>query len=481
MATAGSGHTGIYNSRPGLPTFGNFGNTLLERSNPGLRKSTPDSEALASSDEEVEHSRLRSLAQSKANPMRRSSVLAEQTHDPRRLSLAGNNTHSPGPGSQPNTPGTSHESWSAISPSVSAWNGAAAYPFGTSIWGASSRDPPTRLQEVRNDLDNRESRLSFSIPQQPSPAAQRSMSFSVGQSEQSSAPPVNDNLSHSGAPGLTRRTSRPSNLGQDFGGLSSVSESEDAGFFTTSSHTTQTKGQTRALSTTSTHTASSSALHNTPSLLRTTSSTSTFRNPRFTSSLLEASEVAIDDADDAMAQSRYPIRNAPSRRLSDYQAIPTRQPNAPPFSSAGFGSTRNTPHWSSNLDFGQLDPIPQSRRHSFADIPTRRGSLDTHGMTRVPSPQAQRLTGIQEEDDQSYEDGSQGGGQLAHECKLIFSFAKTAILGGPWALREGVSRRDYVTKLPLSEVTTSATTSFGDFRIQLGFVWAAYDAGALPG
>lgn len=419
MATAGSGHAGIYNSRSGLPTFGNFGNTLLERSNPGLRRSTPDSEALASSDEEVEHSRLRSIAQSKTNPIRKSSFLADQSHDSRRLSFAGNNAHSPGPGSQPNTPGTSHENWSTISPSVGAWNGASAYPFGTNIWGASSRDPPARLQEVRNDSENR---LPFSTSSQPNSSVQRSMSFSVGQSEYNSSPTM-DNFPGSAAPGLTRRTSRPSNLGQEFSGLSRVNESEGAGFFTTTSpQAAQLKGGSRALSNASTHTTTSAALHNTPSILRSTSSTSAFRNPRFTSSLLEASEVAIDDAEDTMAQSRYPVRNAPSRRLSDYQAIPTRQPNVAPYSSAAFGSTRNTPHWSSNLDFGQLDTIPQSRRHSFADIPTRRGSMDTHGMFKTPTPpytQDQRLTNVKEEDAQSYEDGSQGGVQIGHEGKSL--------------------------------------------------------------
>lgn len=380
MATAGSGHTGIYNSRSGLPTFGNFGNTLLERSNPGLRRSTPDSEVLASSDEEVEHSRLRSIAQSKTNQIRKSSFLADQSHDSRRLSFATGSAHSPGPGSQPNTPGTSNENWGTISPSVGAWSTASAYPFGTNIWGASSRDPPARLQEVRND---NESRPPYPASSQPNAAVQRSMSFSVGQTEYSS--PAGDSFSGSAAPGLTRRTSRPSNLGQEYSSLSRVSESEGGDFFS-SSQATQTKSGSRALSNASAQTTPSSVLHNTPSLLRSTSSTSGFRNPRFTSSLLEESELAIDDTEDTMSQPRYPIRNAPSRRLSDFQAMPTRQPHLPSYTSAGFASTRHTPQWSSNLDFGQLDTIPQSRRHSFVDIPTRRGSMDTHGKHPTPSP-----------------------------------------------------------------------------------------------
>src|SRR5690349_17735946 len=49
--------------RSGMPAFGAFGtqqasaSLLFEKSNPGLRRSTPDSEALASSDDEVDQNR----------------------------------------------------------------------------------------------------------------------------------------------------------------------------------------------------------------------------------------------------------------------------------------------------------------------------------------------------------------------------------------------------------------------------------------
>ena len=182
MAATGSGQPHSFASRSGLPTFGNFGNTLLERSNPGLRKSTPDSEALASSDEEVEQSRLRAAAHRKQLSNRRSSLLADQNADSsRRLSFAGNSSYSPATGSQPNTPGVSNDTWPAISPGAGAWNTGSAYPFGTNIWGANSRDPPTRLQEVRQDVSD--SRQPFSMPTQPNSFVQRSMSFSVGQTE----------------------------------------------------------------------------------------------------------------------------------------------------------------------------------------------------------------------------------------------------------------------------------------------------------
>ncbi|KAK5953190.1 hypothetical protein OHC33_005758 [Knufia fluminis] len=399
MATTGSGQPGSFASRSGLPTFGNFGNTLLERSNPGLRKSTPDSEALASSDEEVEQSRLRSAAQRKALSNSRSSLFTDQTSEvPRRLSFAGNNPYSPAIGSQPNTPGASNDAWSSVSPGVGAWNTASAYPFGTNIWGANSRDPPSRLQEVRQD--NSQSRIPFAIPSQPNSSAQRSMSFSVGQSEYDTPANGMDTTSRP-VQGLTRRTSRPSNLGHEYGGLSSVNENEDADqYFTGAPQSGQAaRLQARAMSNTS-QTASSA-----------------FRGTRLRNAPLEGSEIAVDDVDESAMQYRVPVRNAPSRRLSDFQPTnPTRQPIGPHYSNATFGNTRNIPHWSSNLDFGQLDTIPQSRRHSFADVPTRRGSMGSNGMPRIPltylpSPTGIEsvLTAVKEEDDQSasYDAGSQ--------------------------------------------------------------------------
>jgi len=399
MTATGSSQPSNFAARSGLPTFGNFGNTLLERSNPGLRKSTPDSEALASSDEEVEQSRLRSAAQRKVLSNRRSSFFAEQNSEAsRRLSFAGNNAYSPALGSQPNTPGVSNDTWSSISPGVGAWNTASAYPFGTSIWGANTRDPPARLQEVRQD--HPENRVPFPIPSQSNPSVQRSMSFSVGQSEYDTAPNTMEVTSRPGQ-GLRPRTSRPNNLGHEYGGLSSVNENEDTDRYFTGApqNGLGTRGQARTMSNTS------------------QAASSAFRATRLRNHMLEAPELAVDDGEEPATQLRYPIRNQPSRRLSDFQpTVPTRQPNGPLYSSATFGNPRNTPHWSSNLDFGQLDTIPQSRRHSFADVPTRRGSMGSNGMPRIPptfdpSPPGPDLllTTIKEEDElsASYDAGSQ--------------------------------------------------------------------------
>ncbi|KAK5106881.1 hypothetical protein LTS08_001004 [Lithohypha guttulata] len=374
MAAGGPGQQSSFASRSGLPTFGNFGSALLERGNPGLRKSTPDSEALASSDEEVEQSRLRSAAQRKPNVNRRSSLLMDQNNnnEPRRLSFA-NVSHSPAVGSQPNTPGASHETWSAISPGAGAWSSSSAYPFGTNIWGANSRDLPTRLQEVRQD--NTENRLSYHTPSQPNPSVHRSMSFSVGQNEYEPSQSTMDAFSRP-PHGLNRRSSRPGTLGYDYGGLARVNESEDNEPPPT--HNPQFGPATR----TSTRTMSNNSNYTT---------SSAFRGTRLRNPALEGAEIAIEDVDEP-TQLRQPIRGAPSRRLSDFQsALPTRQSAASNLSIMNLGNARNTPHWSSNLDFGQLDTIPQSRRHSFADVPTRRGSMGSNDM----------LTRREEEDNQS--------------------------------------------------------------------------------
>lgn len=363
MSSNGPGQPPNFAARSGLPTFGNFGSALLERGNPGLRKSTPDSEALASSDEEVEQSRLRSSAHRKTATNRRSSLLAERQNSnesAHRLSFA-NISRSPAIGSQPNTPGASHDTWSAISPSVGAWNSGSAYPFGSNIWGANSRDPPPRLQEVRSG--NSETRMPFNIPAQPNQVVQRSMSFSVGQTEYESSSTgmdVNSRPDH----GLTRRSSRPGTLGHEYGGLSRVNESEDSEPFsaTSATFTPNSRGVARAMSNTSNYT-----------------STSAFRSMRQRNSTHDISEMAIEDNDEP-SMLRQPIRGATSRRMSDLQStISTRAGGNSLYAGTTPGNSRNAPHWSSNLDFGTLDTIPQSRRHSFADVPTRRGSLGSNG------------------------------------------------------------------------------------------------------
>lgn len=382
MSATGSGHTSSFASRSGLPTFGNFGNTLLERSNPGLRRSTPDSEALASSDEEVEQSRLRS-AQRKTMSNRRSSLLSDQNHgDSRQFSHhPGNHPYSPSTGSQPNTPSVSQDTWTSISPSVGAWNTASAYPFGPNIWGANSRDPPPRLQEVKQD-NSAENRFPFPIPPQPNPTVQRSMSFSVGQSDYEPTPTFTSTSTMEypprAVPGLTRRSSRPTNMGHDFGGLARVNESDDPEDpyavtpLSTSHH--PSRNITRTLSTTSTPT--------NHSLFR--SSRSNLNHPG-----LDISEVAIEEFDDSLDMHRVQRGPPPGRRMTE--AAPIRQPHNPTTMNSGFtNNSRNNTTWSTIPPNNHFNPAT-SRRHSFAEMPTRRGTPGSQGMLRIPPPPPARI------------------------------------------------------------------------------------------
>jgi hypothetical protein len=71
-------------------------------------------------------------------------------------------------------------------------------------------------------------------------------------------------------------------------------------------------------------------------------------------------------------------RNNNLRRMSE-QAITVadRQPLSPN-ENRNFDSVRRA-HWQTTLGFGPIPEAPQSRRHSFADIPTRHGSFSSTG------------------------------------------------------------------------------------------------------
>lgn len=100
----------------------------------------------------------------------------------------------------------------------------------------------------------------------------------------------------------------------------------------------------------------------------------------------ESSEYAVDvdDSNDITADAA--AKRAFGRRMSEFGSGPFR---------TSF-SLENRPLenvkkaiWSSSLGFGGLGDIPQSRRHSFADIPTRQPSIGSIGdqvLTQEPGP-----------------------------------------------------------------------------------------------
>lgn len=104
-----------------------------------------------------------------------------------------------------------------------------------------------------------------------------------------------------------------------------------------------------------------------------------FRNHRMRNNTLECGDLAIEDHDDVGVPLDYPARAAFGRLgeqiLNDF--------DKQPLSTAQI-ENRNTEsakraHWQTSLGFGSIPEIPQSRRHSFADVPTRQGSISSTG------------------------------------------------------------------------------------------------------
>lgn len=367
-----------------MPVFGTYSNSqasiLLEKSNPGLRRSTPDSEALASSDEELEPSRLRNInRQSMAQPTRRTFSLADHPSIHRKPSMTASGTYSPS-NSNPATPAADQNPWPAMSPSGTTWGSSSGYPWNGSIWAHDSkREPPARLQEVHQGEND--AGIPFSIPLQPTVKTYRSQSYSVGQNDQPASIHPNHPAGTSVSaevgrtrttgqyPPLQRRTSRPGMMSAgDVGGLGRLREVDDDE--ETLDVTQRNVDQAREIERLEEENArlraaqrerkmsSNSAAHAQPA----------FRNTQIRGAVPEESDLAVDDSE-GPAQFRNGISRRFSEQLGQYSDGQASSP-------VGHRLSR----WNTAGNYGRLADIPQSRRHSFAaDVPTRQGSFSSHG------------------------------------------------------------------------------------------------------
>ncbi|KAJ4522743.1 hypothetical protein HRR78_000231 [Exophiala dermatitidis] len=391
-------------SRGPMPAFGTFGahqasaSLLLEKSNPGLRRSTPDSEALASSDDEVEHAKATAASNVKPNRNgRRKSWLNDVTsaNINRKPSVSG--PYSPST-SHPGTPRSEQSPWTNINPSTGVgWpSQQTSYPW--TIWGQDGRkDPPARLQEVLPAANgNGEGGIPFTIPLQPTPKTYRSQSYSVGQLDTTSAPSIPNPVSTSAEatrtrlggqyPSLQRRTSRTSGLGTvETGGLGRLREVEDDEEELRNSRMSEAIAteQARMIERLEKENAqlrqAAQTQHD-----RTLSGASTstqpppgFRNTRLRAAVPEEAEVAVDDREDLPLSAGFGGRDHNTRRMSE-QALGF--PDRPTLSSTehrNLESVRKA-QWQTSLGFGPILEAPQSRRHSFADVPTRHGSFSSN-------------------------------------------------------------------------------------------------------
>lgn len=425
--------------KPVLPSkAGANASIRLEKGKPGVRRSTPDSEALTSSDDEFEHLHQVMTAHTApiAKPTRRTSWLNEVPHNlPRKASLTTSGTLA-SPGSIPSSSAADQPVWAtATSPSLNSsmsWGHGGSFPWATGIWTSETRkEPPPRLTELSQSptmptmavtssgVDEilsptarsmtGESSIPFTIPLHPTPKTYRSQSYSVGQLD-----PETMNLMSTattsqlgglrGRPGnqvggLQHRTSRPSmleDLGHDPALLGRVRE-DDADDEENVNELSEAQSYTSNQARTIEQLTRENALLRQAARFdgahlrdRAVSSASVNSNyslqnglhslHRIQGSVPEESDLAVEDLDELGDIPGYGgLRNSGGRRLSEHSANLERQ-------LAAFGSVENRPleslkraHWQTSLGFGSIGELSQSRRHSFADIPTRHGSVGSIG------------------------------------------------------------------------------------------------------
>ena len=407
---------------------------FLEKAKAGIRGSTPDSDALASSDDEQDHyHRLHSISQSHGSRQaRRPSWLTEVQQGPHRKgSLSGNGSFSPA-NSNPATPAADPTNWNAsIGPSPNTTLGrppssGVTFPWSNAIWTSDSqKGPPTRLTEVLpsptsvvppgsavhcSEEPHRspplarelplEAAIPFAIPLQPTLKSYRSHSYSVGQNDPDSAHAPATGLgglfhngrSRSGVPygGLQHRPSRPSMLGEhDPRLLEQLQEVEDddessngseAGVkLSTQARTIEQLAMENALL----RQAAADQIEHSRGRSRAVTTSSAPRNStqsyhqRIEEPVPEETDSALYDLDDSDTSQLYAYAGSNGRRASEYGAKGGTQ-----YLASGIPENRTLEsvkkgHWQSSLGFGGLGEPPQSRRHSFADVPTRQASLSS--------------------------------------------------------------------------------------------------------
>jgi hypothetical protein len=401
---------------------------LLDKLN---RRSTPDSEALASSDDEGDLHRPEQTqpVAHPQKPVRRASWLNDTSQPvsrPRKGSFASSSM----------SPTTSHPSTPSAEAGVGPWgnhpnpagvmgraSGAAPFPWGTAIWNSDRKEIPSRLSEVLpsptstippgaggnsffgSDMGMSQtspapresgpnSQIPFAIPLHPTPKTYRSQSYSVGQLEpDATGMSMNSSailgrgrtMPHSA---LQHRPSRPSMLSEmsnDSGLLGKVKEVEDDDDESTSESLQSSQIMSVESKTIEMLTRENAILrqqqqqyHN--SRIRPRASTGASyglgNGYGLHESVPEESDFAIDELDEMNEGADPSSKRNMSRRLSEFGPGPYRGAYA--VENRKLENVKKA-YWQSSLGFGGLGDIPQSRRHSFADVPTRQASISSIG------------------------------------------------------------------------------------------------------
>lgn len=420
--------------KPGQPNKSGQGNLpagvapnsqalLLDKLN--IRRATPDSisEAVASSDEEADALRSdHSQTIQPHNHIRRASWL----NDPSQAAIR------PRKGSFPSasmSPTTSHPTTPSAEAGQSSWGphsassnimgrphaGPGSFAWGTGIWSTDRKEPPARLAEVlpspttslppgnpflgpdgmasQTSPAPRESgpssQIPFAIPIHPTPKNYRSQSYSVGQLDPETPTsatmvtspgvvgPRGRGMPH---PGLQHRPSRPSMLSEmsnDGGMLGKVKEVEDDD--NDEAETMQAPQQSAEAKTIEMLTRENAMLRQQQlhaNRMRPRASTGFGNGYGLHDPVPEESSDYAVDVDESNEVADIAAKRAFGRRMSEFGSGPFR---------TSF-SLENRPLetvkkaiWSSSLGFGGLSDGPQSRRHSFADVPIRQPSIGSIG------------------------------------------------------------------------------------------------------
>ena len=432
---------------------GGSASIFLDRARAGIRGSTPDSEALVSSDDEQDHHhRLHPVTSNpKPRPTRRPSWVTETQASPiRQGSVGGNGSFSPGTPSSTMAP-SDQATWvngGGSATGVTIGRGpstSASFPWSNNIWNKDSQKvPPHRLTEVLpsptstvapgtaglfNEEPLRspplgqekltESSIPFAIPLQPTLKTYRSQSYSVGQLDpETASPPPNTHTGYSaygrsrnGLPytALQHRPSRPSmlsDLSHDSSLLGQLQEVEDDEESSNGSEpgvplaTTQARAieqlamenailrqaAAEQLDRPGVRHRSRSATSTTPKVSRTTPQSSQQHRHEI---VPEEAEYALDDADDSELARLYKYQGPNGRRFGEYIGKPLTQNTLGGILENRTIESVKKGHWQSSLGFGGIGEPPQSRRHSFADVPTRQNSIGSgsdHNVQITASP-----------------------------------------------------------------------------------------------
>ncbi|KAJ3569447.1 hypothetical protein NPX13_g6083 [Xylaria arbuscula] len=398
---------------------------LLDKLN--ARRSTPDSEALASSDDEPDNHRQDTpqAPMQPQRPVRRASWLNDTSQatlpHPRKGSFAGSSmsptaSHPSTPSAEPSAGGWAQHSASS-GPVGRGHQPPSSFPWGTGIWTSERKEPPSRLTEVlpsptstvppgqsffnetsmsQTSPTPREqgtsSQIPFAIPLHPTPKTYRSQSYSVGQldPESTTTMPASSMMTGRtrpvGPPGLQHRPSRPSMLSEmsnEGAMLGKVKEVEDDEESTSDSAPTTQQQQSADAKTIELLTRENAMLRQQQqyqsSRLRPRASTAANyglgNGYSLYDSVPEESDYAVDELEE-LNDGQDPMKRAFARRMSEYGAS-----YRPPYNTAENRKLENVKRaiWQSSLGFGGLSDIPQSRRHSFADVPTRQPSISSMG------------------------------------------------------------------------------------------------------